>query len=57
MRRKLAALLFVLIATAAGLGLFTAKPAQAVHCNGFLVCCPDTNRCYCCLKPCPIQCP
>jgi len=57
MRRKLITLLFALIATAGALGLFTPKPSEAAHCNGILVCCPDTNRCFCCVRPCPIQCP
>lgn len=57
MRRKLIALLFALAATAGALGLFTPKPSEAAHCNGILVCCPDTNRCVCCSRPCPIQCP
>lgn len=57
MRRKLIALSFALGVTAAALGLFTPRPAEAApHCNGFLVCC-DPTHCYCCIKPCPIQCP
>jgi hypothetical protein len=56
MRKKLIALLFALAATAGALGLFTPKPAAAIHCNGFLVCCPD-GGCHCCIKPCSIQCP
>ena len=56
MRRKQIALSFALAATAAALGLFSAAPSQAAQCKGFLVCC-DTGQCYCCLRPCPIQCP
>jgi len=56
MPRKLITLLFALMATAGAL-LLTPKPSEAAHCNGFLVCCPDTGQCYCCIRPCPIQCP
>ena len=56
MRKKLIALAFALTAAAAALGVFSPKPAEAA-CHGFLVCCPDTGRCFCCAHPCPIQCP
>lgn len=57
MRKKLIALAFALTAAAAALGVFSPKPAEAASCKGFLVCCPGTSVCYCCLRPCPIQCP
>ncbi|HEX9940994.1 MAG TPA: hypothetical protein VGG03_03175 [Thermoanaerobaculia bacterium] len=57
MRKKLIALSFALTAAAAALGLFSPRPAEAVHCNGILVCCPDGGGCRCCSRPCPIQCP
>ena len=55
MRRKLIALTFALGTAAAALGLFDPRPAEAA-CSGFLVCCSPT-LCYCCPRPCPIQCP
>jgi hypothetical protein len=56
MRKKMIALAFALTAAAAAQGFFAPKPVEAA-CNGFLVCCPDTNFCRCCSRPCPIQCP
>jgi hypothetical protein len=57
MRRKLIALSFALGATAAAMGLFSPRPAEAAPtCNGYLVCC-SPDRCYCCIRPCSIQCP
>jgi hypothetical protein len=56
MRKKLIALAFALVAVAA-LGLFSPRPSEAAHCNGILVCCPDSGFCRCCSRPCPIQCP
>jgi hypothetical protein len=53
-RKKLIALSIAL--AAAGFALATPQPSQALHCNGFLVCC-DNGTCYCCSRPCPIQCP
>jgi hypothetical protein len=55
MRRKLIALTFALGTAAAALGLLNPRPAEAA-CSGFLVCC-SPNLCYCCPRPCPIQCP
>jgi hypothetical protein len=56
MRRKLIVLLLALAAAAGSLGLFTPKSSEAAHCTGFLICC-DTGQCYCCPRPCSIQCP
>lgn len=55
MRKKLIALTFAI--AAALLALSLPRPAAAdSKCNGFLVCCPG-GPCYCCIRPCPIQCP
>lgn len=56
MRKKLIALSFALTAAAAALGLFSPQRAEAA-CHGFQVCCPGVPTCYCCPRPCPIQCP
>lgn len=56
MKKKLLFLGLALAATAVSQGLVAPKPAEAA-CNGILVCCPDTNFCRCCSRPCPIQCP
>jgi hypothetical protein len=59
MRKKLILLLLTLAAVAGSeAGLFAPRAAEAApNCNGILVCCPDSNRCVCCIRPCPIQCP
>jgi|HubBroStandDraft_3_1064219.scaffolds.fasta_scaffold349952_1 hypothetical protein len=53
MRKKLVA-----VAIALGAAWFALTPSRplAATCTGFLVCCPG-GPCYCCLHPCPIQCP
>ena len=56
MKKKLIALAFALGAAAAALGLFSPRPAEAA-CHGFQVCCSPTGPCYCCSRPCAIQCP
>lgn len=56
MRRKLLFLALALAAAGAQVGLFSAPSSDAATCN-FRPCCPGTNICYCCPRPCPIQCP
>jgi hypothetical protein len=56
MRKKLVQLILALAALAAAT-LSSVPPAEAARCNGFLVCCSPEGPCYCCIKPCPIQCP
>lgn len=55
MRKKLITLTLALAAVA-GAGLSSAPSSDAATCN-FRVCCPDTGTCYCCSRPCPVQCP
>lgn len=59
MRKKLILLLLALAAFAGSeSGLFTPRKAEAAgKCSGYLICCPDTDRCYCCIRPCSPQCP
>ncbi len=51
MRKKLIALAFALTASAAALGLFSPKTAEAAC---FLSCCDGV--CHCCSRPCPPAC-
>lgn len=56
MRGKLLALSFALAAAASALGLFS-TPASAAGTCTYQICCPDTGKCYCCSRPCSVQCP
>jgi hypothetical protein len=55
MRRKLALLTLALASVLGALMTSGAPRAEAGHCNGVTVCCPNTG-CFCCANPCFFVC-
>lgn len=55
MRRKLILLILALVSVVGALMTSVAPAAEAGHCNGVQVCCPNTG-CFCCANPCFFVC-
>jgi len=55
MRRKLALVTLALAYVVGALMTSSAPRAEAAHCNGVTVCCPNTG-CFCCANPCFFVC-